>query len=249
MPTQGPFAAGTGVEVDASGFTWTAPEEATALDGVNATVTDMTGASVSNLIVVSDFGFSLPGDAVIDGLELSIFRKASTDSINNNAYIHDVQVVMAPDGSTAAGDNNADVPAHWPVTTTEKVYGDPTDLWGLTPTAAELNSSDWSVIIQCGCVQTIFLPFPPGPNDAFIDSVQLKVYFNGGQTYTSEATLTLPAIQAVAGGDTEATLYSTHTARFQLPAIEFAGVGTSGKPNGVNLTRWLEDESFALGVL
>ena len=93
---------------------------------------------------VTNFSFSgvLPADAEIKGIEVDIEK-----SVDAGATVVDslVQLVV---GGALVGNDNADAVTAWPTTEAVSNYGGSTDLWGLTPTRAQVVASDFGVEIR-----------------------------------------------------------------------------------------------------
>lgn len=91
---------------------------------------------------ITNFGFSLPSGALIDGVVVRIQR--SEGNTNVNAVDHTVRLLV---GGSRAGDNKADTSTEWPTTDTNKDYGGASDLWGLsgTLTKAVVEASSFGI--------------------------------------------------------------------------------------------------------
>src|SRR5262249_7228850 len=91
------------------------------------------GGSPSRYLRAKDFGFTIPGSAVIQGITVSIERHALVGNIV------DARVRIVKAGFVGAVDR-----AHagaWPTTDKVATYGGAADLWGQTWTPASINDS------------------------------------------------------------------------------------------------------------
>jgi hypothetical protein len=107
--TAGPNYAGTGSNVNGPGtVNWTDPGYITAGDTSYATAI-LGGAATSEYLQGTNYGFSIPLDASINGITVSIMRK---DSSGNGAIDADLYMLKA---GTIVGLNHADTITKWPV--------------------------------------------------------------------------------------------------------------------------------------
>lgn len=94
-------------------------------------------------IRTTNFSFSgvLPADAVITGVEVDIEKSVDAGTAVDSL----VQLVV---GGSLVGDNKADGSTAWPTSEAVSNYGGSTDLWGLTPSRANVVASDFGVEIR-----------------------------------------------------------------------------------------------------
>lgn len=97
-------------------------------------------AAESNYLAASNFGFSLAPTAVVLGIEVAIQKQTGGGTLHDSA----VRIIKGGViGATDKSDPNA-----WPAATPPPtVYGGPTDLWGETWTAADINAANFGVAI------------------------------------------------------------------------------------------------------
>lgn len=109
-----------------------------------------------------NFNFSsIPDGSTINGIELRIERKSY------NGYVKDNSIRLIKNDAIG-GDNKADGTTYWPVTDTVKVYGGPTDLWGLSWTPADIENFYFGVAISSAHLAAVI---------GYIDYVSLTVYY------------------------------------------------------------------------
>lgn len=96
---------------------------------------------ISNYLKVTNFGFNIPLDATISGITVSVERSSNT--LNGT---HDSSVKLIK-GGTISGNDKASANI-WPTADAAATYGSATDLWGLTLTPANVNASDFGVVIS-----------------------------------------------------------------------------------------------------
>lgn len=113
-------------------------------------------------LVLTDFGFDIPSDAVISGITLSI-RHAATDL----DAVSDQTVELVHAG-TGESDNLAQAD-YWPTELTGAEYGGPNQLWGEEWTPELVNASDFGVAITA-------LPAVDG-GSAYVDIAYVQVHY------------------------------------------------------------------------
>lgn len=119
---------------------WNNPENAGAND--NSYTRWNNSGSQSAFLKVNDFDFNIPSDATIDGIEV---RLAGMDSGNASVFY----LFLMKDGDTRLSEDKGDG-ADWAAAEEVKVYGDNTDLWSETWTAAEINATGFGVAYGAG---------------------------------------------------------------------------------------------------
>ncbi|HSB66474.1 MAG TPA: MBG domain-containing protein [Anaerolineales bacterium] len=174
----GPNNPGLGSNVDYINGTesWSLPEEISSPGSPYASVTLYQGHRNSEYLMGNEYGFSIPLNAPINGIEVMINRMSSA----HNPSAEDTEVRLVK-GGTIVGDNKAVIDTSWPITFTMATYGGPTDLWGSTWTAADINSVDFGVVLAVDRDNN-------GNNarDALVDSMQITVYYGYSSTAAVE---------------------------------------------------------------
>ncbi len=235
-----------GTFADAAGVgtvTWSNPGNAAALDGVFATAI-LAASETSHYLKTTNFGFAVPASASIVGIKFEVW--ADTDTAV--AVDDTVKLVV---GGTVSGSSLATstVPA-----ASYKVYGGPTSLWGLTPTAAQVNASNFGAVISYTNPDVV------QGDEVSVDHVRMTVYWTvpagitgytlvgPGAGYTT-ATITITR----GAGDTTGTGASVDPLGFA--AITTVGTCTTPNYNIVySLTRtragtgYTDGTGYALGV-
>ena len=133
---------GTIVDDSAVGTaTWLNPSNAGASDNADASFTPSGDGERSHYLKATNFGFSIPSGATINGIVVEIERSES------GGFTTD-EVVKIVKGGTVSGNNKADTVTAWPGTATYKTYGSSSDLWGVTLTDEDVNASTFGVVLQ-----------------------------------------------------------------------------------------------------
>ncbi len=166
-----PKNAGTGENVaDVGAITWTAPSNIVADDTDYATASFTNNGEISTYLQATNYGFSIPAGATINGIQVSIMRQSSSATGGN---INDNRVSLIKEG-TIIGDNKADGTG-WPTSMAEANYGATDNLWGTTWTPADINAANFGVALSA--VSTI-----NNDRTASVDYMQITV------TYTPDTT-------------------------------------------------------------
>jgi hypothetical protein len=141
--TVGPFFAGTGANFNDGGTTaWTDPGNATGdTTGTAATVSPPSNGSTSQRLRLSNFGFSIPSGATIDGVTVEVEQQAG------NANRHRWNSVRLLIGGSESGSDLSDASAI-PTAKGFKTFGSASNLWGLTPSSTDINGTDFGVSLK-----------------------------------------------------------------------------------------------------
>ena len=171
---QGAFSGSIFSDDNATGvYTFNTPSNAAASDNNRATAAAVIGLFSGNThyLKATSFGFSIPGTANICGIEVQIEKSASNISLL--ATVNDNVVRLMKAGSIVG--NNYATPSDWSTSESYFTYGGPTDLWGTTWTASDINASNFGLAFSAqihGLIDIIaVLPV------ARIDHIQIKVYY------------------------------------------------------------------------
>lgn len=138
--------AGTGAnDTSVGSVAWGSPEVITADDSSFALAT--AGNNLTNYLKATNFGFTIPSIATVDGIEVIIGDRASAEIGGLSGPVTDSAIRIVKGG--VIGSANKSEGASWPIATTETVtFGSSTDLWGETWTPADINSSSFGVVIS-----------------------------------------------------------------------------------------------------
>ena len=166
--TAGPNYAGTGTSTGASNV-WNNPTNVNANDNSYTTSTISSGGN-SAILSATNFGFAIPSNATINGVQVTIGRFASTaGQMSDNT----VQLIV---GGIATG-NNSPLGGTWPNTETPANYGATNSIWGLASlTPSQVNASNFGV-------ELIVHNTNGGSRTASVDYIQITI------TYTINGTI------------------------------------------------------------
>jgi hypothetical protein len=155
-------------------FAWANPSNAKESDDVyaasNIQISSFTETSTYYL-VATDFGFAIPANASICGIEIQLEKHYQVNS-GSLSSITDKSVRIVIKG-TPDGDDKAAGEA-WLSEDEQSYYGSISDKWGLSLTTTDINSSTFGVAISASVSS--------GSSDldmnALIDQITITVYYN-----------------------------------------------------------------------
>jgi hypothetical protein len=131
----------------------------------NSFATNALGMSATSYYLrATDFSFNIPSNATIKGIVAEVERKASGNTITDNA----VRLMKAD----IVGSTDRRTTAPWPSRDTYAYYGNPTDLWGDTWTPDDINASGFGFAISVTNSDTNAVT-----TTASIDHIRITVYY------------------------------------------------------------------------
>lgn len=174
MTTAGPNAAGTGANDTGVGtIAWTSPTNIYTDDGVVAqTQKSGSGIAYSNYLWATNFGFSIPSGATINGVAVSIQRYGSSTGATKRMIDNIVSLIK---GGSVVGSNYASATT-WPASDTAASYGGVSDLWGTSLTDSEVNASNFGVALSAKFNYTAGKGFLRG----YVDFISITVTYTAG---------------------------------------------------------------------
>ncbi|VVB98829.1 von Willebrand factor type A domain protein [uncultured archaeon] len=119
---------------------WSSPSNAQFSDNLNATATLGSGVS-SHYLKATGFGFSVPSNAVISGIEVRIEKSAS------GSNVRDYSVHLLKGGSPS-GNDDADTSTNWGTSDSVITYGGSSDTWGTSWVPSDINNGNFGVAIS-----------------------------------------------------------------------------------------------------
>jgi len=112
-------------------------------DNLRTTTNIMLTNNITNYIVLTNFGFNIPINAIITGITVSIEKRNPYLLIS----IVDNSVMLVKNGIITA--YNLASPTPWNLTDANTQYGNSSELWGNSWTYSDINSSNFGVAISC----------------------------------------------------------------------------------------------------
>jgi len=152
---------------------WTNPSNAqTSNDSYSSSsiTLGVLGSANTNYLVVTNFGFSLSGLSSICGIKVEIEKQYNIFvGVLSSVTDNEVRIVK---GGVISGSDLAS--GGWPSSDAYSTYGSNSQKWGLTWTAADINSTGFGVAISTH----ISAGLAGLSMDALVDHVRITVYYN-----------------------------------------------------------------------
>ena len=200
---------------------WTNPNNSQSSNDSYA-VADFGYSNASYYLKATNFGFAIPTGATINGIVVEVERKKTGLIIDNS-----IKIVKG--GVIGGTEQNAS--AAWPAGDTYATFGSSTNLWGLTWTPADINASNFGMVISCASLLANSI--------AYIDHIRITVYYtDAGFTNPTNAFSSNDSYTTVAGtsgdisiklsGDAGATYSSALTKTFTgVEGLQTYGAGST----------------------
>lgn len=163
MTTAGPSAPGTIVSDSTIGVVaWTNPGNAASSDDSYAVASSLgSGNTTSEYLLCTNFGFSIPAGATIDGITVAVERSATqANRMNDN----EIKIVK---GGTIGSENKA-IGTSWPTSDASQSYGGASDLWSETWAYSDINATNFGVVVSA-------IATAAGSRDAQVDLVTITI--------------------------------------------------------------------------
>lgn len=228
--TNGPRSGGTFASVDFTGAqkAWTNPGNAISSNDVWATSTLENSGNYTEYLKASNFGFSIPNGATINGISVNIERKQSCidDKHGCTSSVTDKYVGVTKAG-IVSGSNKASTDV-WTTTDVVKNYGGISDMWGNTWTPADINASSFGVVLSATRDE--------GHNRmVYVDNINITVSYT--EAVSTSATLNVIA-DPVAGGTVgiDGAIVATKTYDTTISSQHYAATYTENA--GYTFTGW-----------
>jgi len=219
--TAGPTDAGTGTNVNGPGtIAWANPGNITAVGAPYATAI-LTPGATSEYLQGTDYGFAIPSNATINGIQVTIRRQSSSNSGNNSVDDSDLYLLK---GGAIVGSDHASG-SDWPTSMQTANYGSTSDLWGTTWTPAEINADNFGVALSVLNESSGFF----GSNrTASVDYIQVTITYSLPTTTVGDGTS--PSSKAVGASSVNnavsAFTLSTNTGTDTVTDLVVTGGGT-----------------------
>lgn len=189
---------------------WTNMDYAVSSNNEKAYVNFPSSGITSHYLKATNFGFDIPTEATVDGILVEV-EKMNTDDYPG-VVDSSVKIVK---GGTIQGDNKS-LGGSWPTSDAYYSYGDSSDLWGLSWTAADINSSDFGMAIS------VYKSDSWG--NAQVDHIRITVYYHITGTSASEwdahVKTDIPVTDVVRTSDTVVTITLSAQSDYDIAAPE-----------------------------
>ena len=169
MSTQGPLGPASCIDDSTIGSqAWLNPGNVTAEDATFATVAMTPINSPSHYLRATNFGFSIPAGATINGIVVEWKRQAQTGTTT----IQDNAVRIIKSGTIGSTDKSS--LSNWPNANAYATYGSSSDLWGLTWTDTDINGNSFGAALSAKCIAN---------DTAEVDYVRITVYYTASSGF------------------------------------------------------------------
>lgn len=146
---------------------WGATSDALTCNSIFAGVA-VASAVNTHYLKLTNFGFSIPTGATIDGIIVNITRGSQTPT--RLSKDNEIKIIKA-DGSI--GSVNKAVATNWPPDPSVAIYGGISDLWGETWTSTDINNAAFGIAISAHLNGSAPFSF----SDASVDCATITVYY------------------------------------------------------------------------
>ncbi|MCK0115365.1 LamG-like jellyroll fold domain-containing protein [Gelidibacter sp. F63206] len=144
---------------------WKNPEHIKEDDKKYAAISFKKDNEESNYLKGTNYGFNIPVDAIIEGIEVVIEKGSSNNGKNN---LKDV-IVRLVKGGSITGSNKAKLDTNWSKDFEKTTYGGPSDLWATEWKPADINADDFGVVFA--------ITAPKKNLVAEVNYMQITVYY------------------------------------------------------------------------
>lgn len=143
---------------------WSNPTNVTNSDDAYAVASVDDGES-SDYLTVTNFGFAISSGVVIDGIEVTVEKKGQSSKIKDAS-------VMLIVGGVITGDDKATTPS-WSGSDFHDTYGSSSDMWGLSLTDADINSSNFGIAFALAKSSN-----GGGAKQGSVDNIQITIHYS-----------------------------------------------------------------------
>lgn len=152
---------------------WANPDNAKASDNSYATVDFTSAEANSHYLKATNFGFSIPEGATINGILVEVEARTG---VGANSWQWDEIKIVKSNG--AIGAENKEAESNVPQTSdTYALFGGLTDLWNEIWTAGDINNANFGMVIRALSIEDV-------TGDASVDHIRITVYYTAGASDT-----------------------------------------------------------------
>ncbi len=204
-----------------NGISWSSPGNVASSDNSYATVNSINGFTGSDFLQVSNFSFSIPTNATIIGIKVTV---EAHDTFGSQLY-----------ASLSSGSSKSQILLSSP-TDSNYVYGSDSDLWSGTWTPSSINTNFYVRL------QVIY----PTPNTQ-VDYLQATVYYKTTSRFTLGADADTSQFQLSFGTNLSSPIF-TVSSNGAVTATSFSGDGSglTNVTNGYNTAFSLSGTTLSL---
>lgn len=165
MPSTGPNNPGTdgSAALSGSSHTWFGTVNITGASDANGSYSVIGNGAWTNYLTATNFGFSIPSGATIDGIVVEWRKKVDTPIVVDQS----VKIVK---GGSIIGNEKGDGVTQWSGTYGYISYGGSSDLWGTTWSESDIEASGFG----CGIAA---LGGAPTGGIPYVEHCRITVYY------------------------------------------------------------------------
>ncbi len=177
MASQGPSAGGTfGTNTSVGTATWSNAASAASANGSTAS-SNVTESGSSHYLLVTNFGFSIPAGATINGIEAAILRRTGSPD-----FVKDSSVKLFLSGSPIGSEKAS--ASNWPADLETATYGGAADVWGTALTVANINASTFGIGVSALNLDAA------DTSNAEVDFISLTVHYTEAPSFITQIIVT-----------------------------------------------------------
>lgn len=188
MSSIGPLSPGTMASDSSIGnYAWSNPNNAEVSDGVYAVGITAPPLS-SNYLKATNFGFTIPVGAIINGIVVEVQLKGDNPSFqfDNSVRIVKGGTIKTTDKSSAAG---------YPISETYRTYGIFSDLWGETWQPSDINASSFGFAFSYKNTSASSFLY------TYVDHIRITVDYTALPTVTTQTVSSITQTTATGNGN------------------------------------------------
>jgi hypothetical protein len=162
--TAGPNNPASGTFIAGANLDWTFPGNIVNTADTNYATAIFGAAANTDNLQGSNYGFSIPSGAIINGIVVTINRR--TSAVNAGRITRD-NIVSLVKGGIVTGNNKATATAYTTSFATA-TYGSSTDTWGTTWTPADINATNFGAILSVNANNSL---------TATVDYIRITIHY------------------------------------------------------------------------
>jgi cysteine-rich repeat protein len=145
---------------------WQMPEQAVASDDAYAIYSPPSDTGTTQFLKATGFGFSIPGGAVIEGIEVTV--ELHTVFLDSQSQVIDSEIRIVKGGTNGATNKGGTGVEMSGTPDGSVTYGGNSDLWGETWTAADINAAGFGFAFRISVITSI----------VFVDAISIRVFYS-----------------------------------------------------------------------
>jgi hypothetical protein len=171
----GPSGPGTVVSVSPGDHPWSDPDNAKASDDSYASAAAPPNPpSSSYRLKATNYGFSIPSGATVRGIQVDVERHKDSQTYSR---VYDLEILIVKSDGSLGASNKANTVTNWPWSDATRSYGGATDLWGEVWGPADIDNSNFGVVVRVSFSWDGSYGGSPTVT-AYVDYVSVTVYYD-----------------------------------------------------------------------